>query len=389
MSQNSTVLPTTGTLPGLTLVQDINQAIDTLATHFSGPSAPASPVAYQFWADTTAGILKQRNAANNAWIDVCDLSTGEGVALKTHAATSKTTPVDADEIPLADSAASFGLKKLTWNNLKATAKSYFDTIYATLGSLTSKIQPISASVGSNALTGVLNPTILDFRSTTLGSGTVNTRTVGSAISLTVPSGATLGTINAVQSRLALLAIDNSGTVELAIVNISGGNDLTETGVISTTALSGSSNSANVIYSTTARTNVAYRVVGYVESTQATAGTWATNPSTSQGYGGLSLSTLSQKGIWNDVVASRALSTAYYNTRGKDLDIQVTATVGTPNSTIQVAITQNGVTVNIYGSSVSVASLAGYVAASIPPGASYVVTMQGGTTPSLVRWAERY
>jgi hypothetical protein len=37
-----------------------------------------------------------------------------------HAATSKTTPVDADEIPLIDSAASWGLKKLTWANLKAT-----------------------------------------------------------------------------------------------------------------------------------------------------------------------------------------------------------------------------------------------------------------------------
>ena len=42
------------------------------------------------------------------------------------------------------------------------------------------------------------------------------------------------------------------------------------------------NSATAYYSTTARTSVAYRVVGYVESTQATAGTWATTPSTLQG-----------------------------------------------------------------------------------------------------------
>jgi hypothetical protein len=46
-----------------------------------------------------------------------------------HAATSKTTPVDADELPIADSAASYVLKKLTWANLKATLKTYFDTIY--------------------------------------------------------------------------------------------------------------------------------------------------------------------------------------------------------------------------------------------------------------------
>jgi hypothetical protein len=42
------------------------------------------------------------------------------VATATHAATSKATPVDADELPLVDSAAAFVLKKLTWANLKAT-----------------------------------------------------------------------------------------------------------------------------------------------------------------------------------------------------------------------------------------------------------------------------
>jgi hypothetical protein len=54
------------------------------------------------------------------------------IAADTHAASSKTTPVDADEIPLVDSAASFALKKLTWANLKATLKTYFDTLYAPL-----------------------------------------------------------------------------------------------------------------------------------------------------------------------------------------------------------------------------------------------------------------
>lgn len=52
------------------------------------------------------------------------------VAPGTHAATSKTTPVDADEVPLVDSAASNVLKRLTWSNLKATLKTYLDTVYA-------------------------------------------------------------------------------------------------------------------------------------------------------------------------------------------------------------------------------------------------------------------
>lgn len=49
-------------------------------------------------------------------------------------ATAKATPVDADLIPINDSAASNVLKKLTWANIKATLKTYFDTIYATAGS---------------------------------------------------------------------------------------------------------------------------------------------------------------------------------------------------------------------------------------------------------------
>ena len=53
----------------------------------------------------------------------------KAVDVVTHAATSKTTPVDADELPIVDSAASNILKKLTWTNLKATLKAYFDTLY--------------------------------------------------------------------------------------------------------------------------------------------------------------------------------------------------------------------------------------------------------------------
>lgn len=48
------------------------------------------------------------------------------------AASAKGTPVDADQLPLLDSAASNGLKKVTWANIKATLKGYFDGLYATV-----------------------------------------------------------------------------------------------------------------------------------------------------------------------------------------------------------------------------------------------------------------
>jgi len=56
--------------------------------------------------------------------------TSINIADEIHAASSKTTPVDADEIGLVDSAGAWGLKKLTWTNLKATLKTYFDTLYS-------------------------------------------------------------------------------------------------------------------------------------------------------------------------------------------------------------------------------------------------------------------
>lgn len=149
-----------------------------------------------------------------------------------------------------------------------------------------KIQPITASVAANALTLTLNPTTLDFRSATLGSGAVNTRTIASAISVVVPDTATLGTVSGVTllHRLAVLAIDNAGTVELAVANISSGMWLDEAALISTTILNTSSDSAGVAYSTTARSNVPFRIVGFIDIGAATAGTWATAPTLVQGAG---------------------------------------------------------------------------------------------------------
>src|SRR3990167_8077498 len=84
--------------------------------------------------------------------DVENKTFAVGVADATHAATSKATPVNADELPLSDSAASFAIKKLTWANVKATLKTYFDTLYqplsATLTSWAGKTVPTGTVVGT-------------------------------------------------------------------------------------------------------------------------------------------------------------------------------------------------------------------------------------------------
>jgi hypothetical protein len=246
------------------------------------------------------------------------------------------------------------------------------------------LQPITASVGSSALTVTLNPTILNFRNTPLTSGTINTRTVASAISVVVPSTATLGTVSAQQSRIVVIALDNAGTVELAVVNIAGGTNLDETTLISTTAIAAGSNTASVVYSTTARTSLPFRVVGYVESTQATAGTWATAPSTIQGQGGQALAAMSSLGYgqtWQafTVGSTRLIGTTYYNTTGKPIYIYV----GSPYNSGAVTITVNGVTAaQQYSSSLNVQASAGSV---IPPSSSYVIT--GTAAASGSYWSE--
>ena len=237
--------------------------------------------------------------------------------------------------------------------------------------LTDKIQPITASVAASALTVTLNPTILDFRASPLTSGTVTTIAVPAAISVTIPSTSTMGTVSAVQSRIVVIAINNAGTVELAAVNISGGSVLDETTLITTTAAVAAGNSATAYYSTTARTGVAYRVVGYVESTQATAGTWATAPSTLQGYGGQALAAMSSLGYgqtWQAV--TRTSGTTYYNTTGKPIYCMYTP--NTAANTVTVVV--NGVTLFVGNST------AGQPPSNdllVPVGGSYSVTTVTG------------
>lgn len=244
-----------------------------------------------------------------------------------------------------------------------------------------QIYSVTASVASSALTVTLNPCALDFRSSTLTDGTVNTRTVGSAISVVVPSTATLGTVSAQQSRIVVIAIDNAGTIELAVANISGGSVMDETTLITTTAIAAASNSATAYYSTTARTSVPFRVVGFIQSTQATAGTWATAPSTIQGYGGQALAAMSSLGYGQtvqNVTGSRAFSTTYYNTTGKPIFVNINAY--NAGGVINLTATVAGV-IAAYGQN-SVANYGANIAFIVPPSASYSAT---GTT--LQYWIE--
>ena len=55
---------------GAAVRTDINNVLDAVVSQNSGSSTPSTTFSYQYWADTTAGLLKIRNGANNAWVTV-------------------------------------------------------------------------------------------------------------------------------------------------------------------------------------------------------------------------------------------------------------------------------------------------------------------------------
>lgn len=145
---------------------------------------------------------------------------------------------------------------------------------------------IEATVGSSALTVTLkgaaggslsstNAGSIGFRSSTLTSGAPVVRTLTANPSLVISSGSTLGTISSTACDIYVYAIDNAGTVELAV-----SMKLFDEGQrVSTTAEggAGAADTSTTMYSTTARSNVACRLIGRLTSNQTTAGTWAAVP----------------------------------------------------------------------------------------------------------------
>lgn len=130
----------------------------------------------------TSAIQTQLNAKQDALTATNFGSFSNGL-------TAKTTPVDADSMNLVDSAAANVEKKVTWANIKATLKTYFDTLYqSTITFGTGVLTALGVNVGT-AGSVVVNGGALGTPSS--GVATNLTGTAASLIAGTVTTNANL------------------------------------------------------------------------------------------------------------------------------------------------------------------------------------------------------
>lgn len=139
---------------------------------------------------------------------------------------------------------------------------------------------------AGAVPSVADPVGFVFRDATLANGDYSVIWVTAALSTTIPSGSTVGSANATPFKPWVTAVNDAGTVSLAVINCFNAttNDiypLSGEGVVTVAAYGAGANSVATFYGTAGHTNVPYSILGYATyetgSTLATAGTYATPP----------------------------------------------------------------------------------------------------------------
>src|SRR4029077_6602282 len=136
---------------------------------------------------------------------------------------------------------------------------------------------------------VLNGASLPFRSTTLATGSPVWALPAGGLAITIPLNATLGTSSSnVPFRIWIFVAYNSGTPVLGVATCSSSTAIFacaewENIQKSGTGITAAATALGTLYTSAAVTNDAVRIIGYAEygSGLATAGTWASGPTTLQ------------------------------------------------------------------------------------------------------------
>ena len=133
-------------ISGQDLINFVEAALQANVSFNAGATEPTTKYAYQFWADTSSGFLKQRNAANSAWIvlgtlGVTGLNIGHTVGqcqlTYTNSAALTLIPYNGDKIKINGSVYQIPSTGVILGNINLTAGLLFYVyIYDNAGTLT-------------------------------------------------------------------------------------------------------------------------------------------------------------------------------------------------------------------------------------------------------------
>ncbi|OIR10968.1 hypothetical protein GALL_71390 [mine drainage metagenome] len=432
MSQdaNSFSIPNTGTLSGLSLVNDVNASLQAVVSQQGGPTQPpGTPYAYSRWMDTSNKVVKRRNGANNAW--VLDGAGAEAFHITKSAGYSFVLGdhETSISIPAGAAASTFTIPASTslmdgWtvnvqNNSSAAqviAPTGTDTINGVNASITlqpgqggilvnngasntmfmgvqanpdtrygSAMFPFNPTVSANALGGALNPCKIDFRNATLTTGTPIELAIASALSLpAVPTTSSLGATSGVLTRYVYGVAYNGGTPVACIASMAGGLVLDGTALVSPTTIGASSNANNIVYSASAvSANSPFMPIGVVDATWTSGTGWTI--SFVQPFGGSAPSLLGALGTGGQdqqLSASRALGTTYYN-GPHPMMLEWTGVLA---SSARASITVNGIVRADLENRASTAMSGAFLAALVKPYQPYSVNSSAGAVTTTT-WNE--
>lgn len=158
---------------------------------------------------------------------------------------------------------------------------------ASAGALTINVRQADGTAPSST-----NPVLVPFRSTVATTGTVTWRTISSALSIVIPSGASLGTSSSnVPFRIWIFLDDNAGTPAIGVSTCSSATAIYpcaswESTLKTSTTISAGATSGGTLYATAGVSLDAVRIVGYCDFATglATAGTYASSCTSLQVFG---------------------------------------------------------------------------------------------------------
>lgn len=205
MSQGQTVLPTTGTVSGLSMTQDTNAALNALLTDNSGSSAPTNtlsgtPEKGQTWLDTSVtpnalrkydgsnwNVVGYFDAVNSIWIP----PVGGGQAAVASASTTDifATPASSISVSGTSTITQFASADAVPGTMKlVTATGAFTMTHDATKLILPTGQPVTVAVGDSfwvlALAGGTNVRVLGYSKADGTSLQVSNRYLGELIPIT-------------------------------------------------------------------------------------------------------------------------------------------------------------------------------------------------------------